>query len=128
MSDFPPFFVTLFLFLDGGLFRNMRLKLAAAALCVAAFMASGWPVVSSLDRSRPGCQWHVVILGFASQFSGPLGVEAAPYDVNREYLDEFAYSTVTSYAARVPALVPRLRRRRLAAPARGSSGTKCPTR
>jgi hypothetical protein len=101
VSDFPPFFVTLFLFLDGGLFRNMRLKLAAGALCVAAFMASGWPVVSSLDRSRPGCQWHVVVLGFASQFSGPLGVEAAPYDVNREYLDEFAYSTVTSYAARV---------------------------
>ena len=34
----------------------------------------------------------------------------------------------TSYAARVPALVPQLRRRGLAAPARGGSGTKCPTR
>jgi len=32
-----------------------------------------------------------------------------------------------SYAARVPALIPRLRRRGLAAPG-GGSGTKCPTR
>ena len=101
MADVPPFFVTLFLFLDGGVLRNMRLKLAAAALCLATFMVSASPVLTSLDRSRPGCQWHVVVLGFANRFSGPLGVEPAPYDVNREYLDEFAYTTVTSYAARV---------------------------
>ena len=101
VADVPPFFVTLFAFLDGGVFRNIRLKLAAGALCLTTFMVAAGPVLSSLDRSRPGCLWHVVLLGFASQFSGPLGVEAAPYDVNREYLDEFAYTTVTSYAARV---------------------------
>ncbi len=101
LSDIPPFFVTLFAFLDGGIFRNIRLKLAASAVFVAMFMVTAWPVLSSLDRSRPGCQWHVVLLGFANQFSGPLGVDAAPYEVSREYLDEFAYTTVTSYAARV---------------------------
>jgi hypothetical protein len=101
VSDIPPFFVTLFAFLEGGVSRNIRLKLAAAALCIAAFMVTAWPVVSSLDRSRPGCQWHVVLLGFARQFAAPLGVDPGPYDVSREYLDEFAYTTVTSYAARV---------------------------
>jgi hypothetical protein len=97
----PPLFVVLFVFLDGGVLRRMRLKLAAAALGMATFAVAAWPVLSTLDESRPGCQWHVVLLGFASQFSGPLGVEPAPYEVSREYLDEFAYTTVTSSAARV---------------------------
>ncbi len=101
LAYLPPVFVTLFAFLPGGVFRNMRLKLAAAGLCMAAFVVAAWPVLSSLDQSRAGCQWHVVLLGFARQFSGPLGVEAAPYEVAREYLDEYAYTTVTSYAARV---------------------------
>ena len=101
LSDIPPFFVTLFAFLDGGISRHIRLKLAASAVCVAMFVVTAWPVLSSLDKSRPGCQWHVVLLGFAQPFSAPLGVEGAPYEVSREYLDQFAYTTVTSYAARV---------------------------
>jgi len=101
VADFPPFFVVLIAFLSGGILRNLRLKLAAAAVCVATFVVAAWPVISTLDRSRPGCQWHVVLLGFANQWSEPLGVDPAPYDVNREYLDEYAYTNVTSYAARV---------------------------
>ena len=101
LADFLPFFVVLALFLDGGMLRNVGLKLAAAAVCVVTFLVAAWPVISTLDRSRPGCQWHVVLLGFASQFADPLGVDPAPYDVNREYLDEYAYTTVTTYAARV---------------------------
>ena len=101
LSDLPPLFITLFAFLRGGVFRNIGLKLAAAAACVTMFVTMAWPVLSSMSSSRPGCQWHVVLLGFAQQFSGPLGVEPAPYEVNREYLDEFAYTTVTSYAARL---------------------------
>jgi hypothetical protein len=101
LAYFPPFFVALALFLDGGIRRNLRFKLAAAGICLATFIVVGWPVISSLDRSRPGCQWHVVLLGFAHQFSEPLGIDPAPYEVSREYLDEYAYTNVTSYAARV---------------------------
>jgi len=101
IGDVPPFFVALFLFLPGGLLRNVGLKIAAAAACVAAFFVAAWPVVSTLDQSRAGCQWHVVALGFARQFDAPLGVEPAPYEVSREYLDEWLYTEVTSYAARV---------------------------
>ena len=101
MGDVPPFFVALFLFLPGGVSRNIGVKLAAAAACVGAFFAAGWPVVSTLDESRAGCQWHVVALGFARQFDGPLGLEPAPYEASREYLDEYLYTEVTSYAARV---------------------------
>jgi hypothetical protein len=101
LAYLPPLFIALFVFLDGGVLRHMRLKLAAGALCLATFAVAAWPVLSSLDRSRPGCQWHVVLLGFARQFAGPLGLDSPPYEVAREYLDEYAYTTVTSYAARV---------------------------
>jgi hypothetical protein len=57
------------------------------------------PIVSSVYRSG-GCQWHTALLGFARDFSDPLGVTDAPYDVSREYLDDYVYVTVTSYAAR----------------------------
>jgi hypothetical protein len=101
LGDVPPFFVALFLFLGGGVARNLPLKLAATGVCAAAFALTAWPVLSSLDRSRGGCEWHVVVLGFASSFAGPMDLEPAPYEVNREYLDEFAYTNVTSYAGRV---------------------------
>jgi hypothetical protein len=100
LSDVPPFFIALLLFLEGSVLRNLRLKAAAAALCLVVFFVTGWPVISSLNRARPGCEWHVVLMGFAHSFLPAMGVEAAPYEVNREYLDEYAYANVTSYAAR----------------------------
>ncbi len=48
-----------------------------------------------------GCQWHTVLLGFAQDFTRPLDLERPPYELSRQYLDEFAYTSVTSYAARV---------------------------
>ena len=101
MSDFPPFFLTLFLFLPGGVWRNLPMKAAAAAVCIVAFLIVGWPIVSTLARSKPGCQWHVVVMGFAREFSAALGVGQPPYDISREYLDEYVYTTTTSAAARV---------------------------
>jgi len=100
-SDFPPFFLTLFLFLPGGPLRHLRLKATAAAVCVVAFLVTGWPVISTLAKSKPGCQWHVVLLGFADEFDVKLGVGQVPYEISREYLDEYVYTTATSYAARV---------------------------
>ena len=118
MGDVPPFFVALFLFLPGGILRHIGLKAAAAAACVAAFLAAAWPVVSTLDQSRAGCQWHVVALGFARQFDEPLGVEPAPYEASREYLDEWLYTEVTSYAARVH---PRIGHIEFCSPAYGTA-------
>jgi hypothetical protein len=76
-SDIPPFFVTLFAFLDGGILRNIRLKLAASAVCAAMFtvIAAGPLLVGQIPL---GCGWHVVLLGFARPFSDSLGVEGAP--------------------------------------------------
>jgi hypothetical protein len=101
IADLPPFVFVLFAFLAGGVAANLRLKAVAAAACVAAFLVAAWPVLSTLDRARAGCQWHVVALGFAKQFDEPLGIEPAPYEASREYLDEWLYTTVTSYAGRV---------------------------
>jgi hypothetical protein len=100
LADVPPFFLVLVAFLDGGPFRNLRLKAAAGALCAAMFLVVGWPVIASVSRSG-GCQWHTALLGFARDYSRPLNIVDAPYEVSREYSDEFAYVSVTSYAARV---------------------------
>jgi hypothetical protein len=100
LADVPLFFLTLIGFLEGGLFRNMRLKIAAGAVCAATFLVTAWPVVASVSRSG-GCQWHTVLLGFSKDFAGPLDVDDPPYDLSRQYLDEFVFTTVTSSAARV---------------------------
>jgi hypothetical protein len=100
LANIPPFFLALAGFLEGGVFKNLRLKAAAGAVCAAVFLFVAWPIVSSVYRSG-GCQWHTVILGLARQFSDPLGIEDAPYDANREYLDDYAYVNVTSSAARM---------------------------
>lgn len=101
LADIPPFFIALAFFVPGGALKNVSIKASAAVVCLASFLIAGWPALSTLADSEPGCQWHVVILGLAHQFDRPLGVEAAPYEVGREYLDEWAYTTVTSYASRV---------------------------
>jgi hypothetical protein len=99
LANIPPFFVALFGFVQGGPGKNLRLKAAAAALCMAAFLGTAWPIISSVYGSG-GCQWHAALLGFSTEFSGPLGVDAPPYQLSRRYSDNFAYVTSTSYAAR----------------------------
>jgi hypothetical protein len=100
LASIPPFYVALIGFLKGGVFQNIRLKVAAGLLCAATFLASGWPIVSTVYRSG-GCQWHAALLGFSRQFSGPLGVAQPPYDLSRRYSDNFVYVTGTSYASRL---------------------------
>ena len=99
LAEIPPFVLALAVLLKGGISRNLQLKLASAALFVVMFFATGWPIVLSVYRSF-GCQWHTVLLGFAQDFTRPLDLERPPYDLSRQYLDEFAYTSVTSYAGR----------------------------
>jgi hypothetical protein len=100
LAEIPPFVLALAVFLKGGISRNLRLKASAAALFAVMFFATGWPIVLSVYRSF-GCQWHTVLLGFAQDFTRPLDLERPPYELSRQYLDEFAYTSVTSYAGRV---------------------------
>jgi len=100
LIDIPPVLVTLALFVPGGVFRNLGIKASAAAVFLLVFLATAWPVISTTGKAKPGCLWHVVALGFARQFDPVLGVDPAPYEVSREYLDEWVYTTMTSSAAR----------------------------
>jgi len=99
LAAIPPFFLTVFGFLEGGLLRSLRLKALASVACLAAFLMTAWPVILSVSRSG-GCQWHTVLLGLPTGFSRPLGLAEAPYKLSRVYSDNFVYATVTSYAAR----------------------------
>ena len=100
LVDIPPFLVVLVCFMEGGVFRHLRLKTAAALLCAATFAATAWPIISTV-RDTGGCQWHTMLLGFPTGFSRPLGLLEAPYKLLRVYSDEFVYATAASYAARV---------------------------
>lgn len=100
LVNIPVFFFVLFVFVDGGLLKNLELKLAAAALCLAVFLAVAWPVISVVYRSG-GCQWHTALLGLTNGFGNQLKIQPAPYDWGESYLDDFITQTVTSYARRV---------------------------
>lgn len=100
LVDIPPFIVVLVCFMEGGLFRHLRLKTAAALLCAATFAATAWPIISTV-REAGGCQWHTMLLGFPTGFSRPLGLVEPPYKLLRVYSDDFVYATAASYAARV---------------------------
>jgi hypothetical protein len=100
LANIPLFLITVFGFLEGGIFHNIRLKTTAAVLCMSVFLLIGWPILSTVYRSG-GCQWHVALLGFSRDFSSPLGLDQPPYELSREYSDNYVYATVTSYAARV---------------------------
>jgi hypothetical protein len=103
----PLFLIVLFGCLDGGLHKHLALKAAAAAMFLATFAAVAWPVLSAIAR-RGGCEWHVVLLGFASQFDDDLHVAPGPYAVSYRYLDGFAYSAVASYLVREQPDAPRI--------------------
>jgi hypothetical protein len=96
----PPFLVTLALFVEGGPMRNLALKAAAAGLALTTYLIAAWPVISTLEQARSGCGWHVILMGFSQDIDPRLGVDRPPYQLNREYLDEYAFTTVTSQAAR----------------------------
>ena len=101
LIDVPPFVLATLFFLPGGLAHNLRLKAAAIATCLVTFNVVGYPVIR---YSANLALWMPVPRrrdGICLDFQRPLGVLPAPYDVSREYLDEYAFTEVTSYAARV---------------------------
>lgn len=108
LVNVPLLFLTLALFLEGGLLQNIKTKLAAAAACLLAFVIVGWPIISSVYREG-GCQWHVVLLGLQTQFDDNLAVDRAPYDFGYAYADGYIDSTIKAFTTRTSPAHPPLK-------------------
>lgn len=100
LVNLPVFFLVVFLFTDGGLLRNLRLKAASAVLCFTLFVTMAWPIISAVYRAG-GCQWHTALLGLTTDFTDSLELVEAPYDWGSPYADGFVYATATSFGRRV---------------------------
>ena len=104
VMNLVPFIATVMLFTPGSVLRNLRIKTAAVALCVAAFAACAWPVLKFYRSDH--ALWHVAILGLTAPFDQPLGVMPARYSFGNSYSDDLVIATVTSYAKRTEPLLP----------------------
>lgn len=99
LVNVPLVFVALFGFLPGGVTRHLGLKVAAAVLCLATFVAVSWPVTSTV-YTKGGCQWHVALLGLQSPFDDYLRVSPAPYDFGHAYSDGYIRQVAEGFANR----------------------------
>ncbi len=95
----PLFLLLLFACLEGGIRQHLRVKLGAAGLFLAAFVLAAWPILSAISNDG-GCEWHVVLLGFATPFDGDMRMEPGPYQIGYTYLDGFVYHSVSGFAGR----------------------------
>jgi len=100
LIDFPPFLVTIALFLPCRITEHVGAKAAAAGVCAAGFVIAGWPVISTVVE-RGGCQWHVFLLGLTAPFDEPLGVRGGSYGWGHLYKDEYVWANVSAYASRL---------------------------
>jgi len=99
LATLPVVVITLFLFLDGGLTRNLKLKAASTLLFLASFLVVSWPV-SSQVYEKGGCQWHVALLGLQTPFDEYLHIGSAPYDFGYAYSDGYVAQTIYGYSRR----------------------------
>jgi len=97
----PIFCAAAFLFIDAGrLWQRLAFGAAAVLVFLSTFAVSGWPVIQAVNKAW-GCEWHTTLLGLSDEFTQELRLESAPYEFLRVKLDDFAYVTSTSFAARV---------------------------
>ena len=95
----PAVVATLFFFLPGGIFENLKLKAFAIIIFGVAFALSGWPVLKVLGGG--GNMFHVIILGLMAPFDNCLGVEPSLYEWGYRYNDIYVNSILNSYNHRV---------------------------
>ena len=91
----PPF-VIIALIVPGFSWRDLALKTAAIVLFIAAFLATGSPILKAMSSGANSA--HVVVLGLMQPFDAGLSIEPAPYDVGAHYSDGYAYTVVVSDA------------------------------
>jgi hypothetical protein len=95
----PPFFVTVFAFTPGGLAANLRWKALSGVVCIVAFVAAAWPILSVVARNG-SCLWHFMLLGLTNTFTENLRLIPGPYDFGHTFADRWVYSTITAFAER----------------------------
>ncbi|HUK37185.1 MAG TPA: hypothetical protein VLV86_24890, partial [Vicinamibacterales bacterium] len=99
MVNLAPFVVAIALFAPGGVLRPLRTKLAALALCLAAFWIAAGPVITNYQWGNAG--WHLVLLGTTDPFDRRLGVSPSIYSFGNSYSDDLVQTIVKTYAWRV---------------------------
>lgn len=105
LIDLPLFLAVLFLFLDGGITKNLVVKVGATAAFIASFYVTSLPITSAVIE-RGGCQWHVALLGLQTPFEGPLQLTPAPYDFGYAYADGYIVRTIVGYTHRMSPEAP----------------------
>jgi hypothetical protein len=94
-----PVVATLLLFRSAAGPRQWGTGAIAAALCVAAFLATAWPIISA--RAGGGNVWHWALLGLGQDFDAALGVGPTPYRLGFVYSDSYVATDVDAFAGRV---------------------------
>ena len=94
-----PFVVTVFVFLPLPFREGVPQKLAAVAVCAAAFAIPAFPIITAYrSGSNSG---HAALLGLMTYFDKPLGVNRSVYDWGEPYDDGYAIKVIGSYSGRV---------------------------
>lgn len=96
----PAFVVVIAVAVRGFRPRDVALKTAVLAVGFAAFVITGWPVLSSMAKSGNNSS-HVIILGLTTSFNRTLDLEPAIYDIGSTYSDGFVYTLITAHATLV---------------------------
>lgn len=96
MTLFLAIFVGAVVFLTPGTLQtDWRRRIAAVALCGAAFVLAAMPVLLSFQLGNNS--WHVVILGLAEPHQVALDLRRSAYHLGTLYNDSFIAATVNSY-------------------------------
>lgn len=74
---------------------GVRHRLAAAALCLAAYYGVSWPVTRALET---GMKYQDFLLGLNDLYDSRLGVGGAPYQIGHRYLDREPIAILQAYA------------------------------
>ena len=95
----PPFFLTVALFLPGGVTRNIKWKALAGVVCLAAFVFTSYPIVSVVSQNG-SCLWHFTLLGLTDTFTENLRVVPGSYDWGHQFVDRWVYATLAAFSDR----------------------------
>ena len=86
-------------FLPGSWRTHAVRNMSAAAIVLAAFFITAWPVIRALDKG--GCQYHFALLGLTQPLTNALHLTAPLYRLGEHTLDLFGNLKVGEYASRV---------------------------
>jgi hypothetical protein len=95
----PPFFVTMALFMPGGVIKNIKWKALAAVVCLATFAFTSYPIISVVTQNG-SCLWHFMLLGLTNSFTENLRLVPGPYDWGHRFVDRWVFATLAAFSER----------------------------